>query len=671
MALTFMHLPIRVFVGGEALLNATSEGSRWSRIGVRLLVHCVMVASPRPLQAGFRHSVHALAAAFSGIYIYTAGFGVFSPESHLAMFLGFTLALVFLWFPARQGSPQERFSIGDGMLALGAVAVTVYFIREYPVMVRRVGLYTDLDIGMGVLAMALGLEATRRVAGLIVPLLSIGALLFAYRGLAPLLPSVIAHRGFTIERIVAYSYTTIEGLYGVVTYAFATHVFLFVIFGAFLERSGVGRFFIELPYALMGRGPGGSGKVAVAASALLGSMTGSPTANTVATGTFTIPLMNRTGYAPHVAAAIEAAASTGSMFLPPVMGATAFFMVEFTGIAYIEVIKLAAIPALIYFAGVMAMVHFEARRSKLAGAPGEDLPQWRQVLKRGWYLALPLVVLLVQLARGYSPGVAAFWAIVATVIVSWFRRETRMGIKEIYAAMVDGARNTLMIASVAGSIGIIVGIIGLTGLGLRFSSIVLSMTGDSLLLAMALVAVTALVLGIGAPITATYVILAVLVPPALGDLGVSVEAAHLSLIWYSQLSSLTPPVCLVAFAAASIAKADPFRTGLHAMKFGAFLIVMPLLFVYTPLLLGAEPLANVIAVATATVAAISFAAVLQGYFARRNTLSEGVLLAAATVLLFTTYLPANVAGAVLITAVYLWQRTRFGPSLALKPPRSG
>jgi TRAP transporter 4TM/12TM fusion protein len=619
------------------------------------------IARPRPLEGLYRHATHGLAALFAASFIYTAAFGVFSPESHRALFLGFTLVLVFLWFRARAGSPGHRCTAIDGLLALAAIAVTVYFIREYPTLVRRVGLYSPADTGFGLVAMAICLEATRRVVGPFVPLVSIGALLFASQQVAPYLPSILAHRGFPVDRIIAYQYATIEGLFGVVTYTFATHVFLFVIFGAFLARSGVGRFFVELPYALLGRSPGGAGKVAVLASAMLGSVTGSPTANTVATGTFTIPLMKRTGYAPSVAAAIETAASTGGQFLPPVMGAAAFFMVEFTGIPYIEVVKLAAVPALIYFVAVLAMVHFQAAREDMQGPEAADLPDWRALLRDGWHLALPLVVLLAQLLRGYSPGIAAFWGIVAAVVVSWIRARTRMGVKQIYGALIDGARNTLMIASVAGSIGIIVGIIGLTGLGLTFSSVMLSMTGDSLFLTMIMVALTSLVLGIGAPITATYVILAVLVPPALAGLGVSTAASHLSLIWYSQLSSITPPVCLVAYAAAAIAEADPFQTAFHALKFGAFLIVMPFLFVYTPLLLESEPWVNVLTIATATMAAVTFAATLQGYFYRRNTRLEGLALGAGTLSLLTAVPVMNAAGLALVVGVYGWQRAGASP----------
>jgi TRAP transporter 4TM/12TM fusion protein len=510
---------------------------------------------------------------------------------------------------------------------------------------------------MGAFAILLSLEAARRVVGPVVPLVSVAALLFAWRGFAPYLPGSVAHRGFTVERIISSVYMSVEGLFGVVTYTFATHVFLFVIFGAFLERSGVGRFFIELPYGLMGRSPGGAGKVAVAASALLGSVTGSPTANTAAMGTFTIPLMKQSGYAPHVAAGIETAASIGSQFLPPVMGAAAFFMVEFTGIPYIEVVKIAAIPALIYYVGVMAMVHFQARRDRMQGARVEDLPDWRRVLRGGWYLALPLVVLLMQLARGHSTGVAAFWGILTALLVSWIRPASRMGPSHVWGALVDGTRNTLMIASVAGSIGIIVGMIGLTGLGLRFSAIMLSLTGDSLFLAMLIVALTATILGCGAPITATYVILAVLVPPALATLGVSVEAAHMTLIWFSQLSSVTPPVCLVVYAAAAIAQADPFRTSYHALKFSAFLIAMPFLFVYTPLLGGGSLWMDVLAVATATIAAITLAAALQGYFLRRCTALEKLLLAAGTLALFDGRPVANAVGLVLVGGVYVRQRS--------------
>jgi TRAP-type uncharacterized transport system fused permease subunit len=293
----------------------------------------------------------------------------------------------------------------------------------------------------------------------------------------------------------------------------------------------------------------------------------------------------------------------------------------------------------------------------MQGAQAEDLPEWRRVLGQGWYLALPLVVLLAQLARGHSTGVAAFWGILTALVVSWVRAENRMGPSQIWEALVAGTRNTLMIASVAGSIGVVVGIIGLTGLGLKFSGIMLSLTGDSLFLAMVIVALTATILGCGAPITATYVILAVLVPPALATLGVSIEAAHMTLIWFSQLSSITPPVCLVVYAAAAIAQADPFRTSYHAVKFSAFLILMPFLFVYTPLLGSGVVWIDVLAVVTATIAAVTFAATVQGYFLRRSTTPETVLLGAGTVALFDGRPQVNAVGAVLVAVVYLRQRS--------------
>jgi TRAP transporter 4TM/12TM fusion protein len=365
----------------------------------------------------------------------------------------------------------------------------------------------------------------------------------------------------------------------------ATYVILFIFFGAFLHKSGAGRFFIDLPMAAAGHSTGGPAKVAVVASALFGSVSGSAIANTVSTGAFTIPLMKRAGFRPHVAGAIEPSASIGGMFMPPIMGAGGFLMAELTETPYAHIMLIAIFPALLYFYSVFCMIHFEAKKHNIRGIDDPDMPHWKEVLKKEWYFSLPLVIITILMVMGYSPGFSAFWATLSCIVISWVKKETRMGPKEIWEAIQTGARNTLIIGATVGVIGVIVGTISLTGIGLKFSDIIISAAGGNLLAAILLIALASLVLGMGVPVTAAYLIVAVLAVPPLMELGVVLIAAHMIVYWFSQDSNITPPVCVAAYAGAAIAGSDPWKTGWTAFKFAKLLYVVPILFAYTPQIL--------------------------------------------------------------------------------------
>src|SRR5210317_1770573 len=345
--------------------------------------------------------------------------------------------------------------------------------------------------------------------------------------------------------------------------------------------------------AAAGKSTGGPAKVAVVASALFGSVSGSAIANTVSTGAFTIPLMKRAGFRPHVAGAIEPSASIGGMFMPPVMGAGGFLMAELTETPYAYIMMIAIFPALLYFFSVFCMIHFEAKKHNIQGIAADDMDHWTVVLKREWYFSLPLVIITVLMIMVRSPGYSAFWATISCIGVSWVRKETRMGPKEIWEAILTGARNTLIIGATLGVIGIIVGTISLTGIGLKFSDIIISLANGNLLLAMGLVAIASLVLGMGVPVTAAYLITAVLAVPPLMEMGVVVIAAHMIVYWFSQDSNITPPVCVAAYAGAAIAGSDPWKTGWTSFKFAKLLYVMPILFAFTPAILFQPHTANV------------------------------------------------------------------------------
>ena len=612
-------------------------------------------------QVYLANTIGGLMALF---YFYTTCFGVFSTESHRGVFLGVTLMLIFLWYPFSTKSPQDRFTLPDVVMALLSLAGGLFFVYDYAEIMARRGEYTSLEILMGVLTIILVLEGARRATGALLSIIGIAALLYAYEGISQVLPPLFAHKGFDLQRIIVFCYTSMDGIFGTVDNVLATYVLPFIILGAFLHKSGAGRFFVDLPYALLGKYPAGTAQVAIASSALIGMIGSSPTANVVTAGAFTIPLMKKAGYRPEFAGAVEAGASTGDMFTPPVMGAAAFFMVEFTGIPYLEIIKIAAIPAALYYIGLACMVQVEAAKYNLKGMPREQIPSFLKVFKQGWFLLIPLFVIIFLLVYGFSPQKCAFYACWTCIGVSWFTRGNRMGPKTFWSAMVDSGRDALSIAGVAGAVGIMVGILHLTGLALNLSHIILSLSAGNLFMTVVWAAVASFIVGLAAPIAATYVILAVIIPPAMQELGVSIMGAHLLLIWYSQMSGLTPPECMVAYAAAAIAKSDPLKTALEAMKFGVLVMVIPLLFVYTPILLTGTLFQNLLSIVTSVFAVITFVFVIHRFFLRPNTWGEQILFAVGTFLLFTPSLMWNLVGlGAVAVPIVLQLSTRRRPAL--------
>ena len=559
----------------------------------------------------------------------------------------------------RHNSPTAS----DVILALITAGTVLYWISQFEQLNYRAGAENEVDMLISIVGLLLSLEICRRVLGWSITLIGVAMIAFALFG--PYLPDLLAHRGFRFERLATALFLTTNGVFGVMASVLATYVILFIFFGAFLQKSGAGKFFIDLPLALAGHSTGGPAKVAVISSALFGSVSGSAIANTVSSGAFTIPMMKRAGFKPHVAGAIEPAASIGGMFLPPIMGAGGFLMAELTGTPYSTIMMLSIGPALLYFLAVYCMVHFEAKKHGLVGIQGEEIPHWKTVLKSGWYYALPLVIITVLLLTGRSAGNSAFWATLSCIAVSWVDKKTRMGPREIWDAIQVGARNTLIVGATIGVIGIIVGTISLTGMGLKFSDLVISMAGNSLLLALVLVALASLVLGMGVPVTAAYLIVAVLAVPALGEFGVSAIAAHMIVYWLSQDSNITPPVCVAAYAGAAIAGSDPWKTGWTSFKFAKMLYVMPLLFAYVPaMLLDGSLLEIISAFVSATLGTIAFGAFSMGYLRRKTKLYEWLLLGVGTLLLYWPTLISDIAGLALVALVWWLQRENSATPMA-------
>ncbi|MCH7938067.1 MAG: TRAP transporter fused permease subunit, partial [Proteobacteria bacterium] len=516
--------------------------------------------------------------------MYTSGFGLVSTETNRGLYLLFTSVLVFIAYPARKGAPNDRPSIIDAVFIVLAVASIGYWMDQYvPYAMFRVSEPNNWDLIMGGIAIVVVLETSRRVLGIAIPIIATLFLLQLYYG--PYLPGKLSHSGLPVDRIVEFTFSTQEAMFGVVLATFATFVFPFMIFGAFLERSGAGTFFMDLATALTGKWRGGPAKIATVSSALFGSISGSSVANVVASGAFTIPMMKRIGFKPHHAGGIEAIASTGGQIMPPIMGAGVFILATLTQTDYLSIAVMNVIPAVLFFSFVLLMVDLEAVRTGIKGLPADEIPRVRDVLRRGWHFFVPPVLVVTLLFKGYSPDLGAFWGTVSALVLSWRHKETAMGPRDIFRGLAAGAHNNTSAGAAIGSLGVIIGGIILSGLGLKFSAVLVEFAGGSLLLTVSLVTLISVIIGMGSSTTGSYIILAVVAAPALIQLGVPEIAAHLVVFYAACLSNITPPVCVSAFAAAAIAKADPMRTGFAALKYGTTLVLIPYSFVYVPELL--------------------------------------------------------------------------------------
>ena len=565
--------------------------------------------------------ITAVAVAMSLFQMYTAGIEPMGLFYQRSAHLGFILFLAFLIFPIT-GSSRPRGTVGwlvDAVFLTAAFLSGFYIFYFLDDIIERAGWWSQTDIVMGIIATIAVLEASRRVVGLgmtIIGMIAIAYALAGPRGALPWLgdwmPGILSHRGASVDRLVGQLYLGQEGIFGLPLGVAATYVFMFVLFGAFLEVTGAGKFFIDLAFAATGRKPGGPAKAAVIASAGMGSISGSAIANVVTTGAFTIPLMKKLGYKPKEAGGIEAAASTGGQITPPLMGAGAFLMSEYTNVPYIEIVLVSIFPAILYLGTVYLFVHLVAMKTGMKGMAAADLPVVRDVLKAGWQFIVPLVVLVYLLVNNISPTRVGFWAIISVIAVTALRagftllvldpREGKPltadrlrasllnGVRLMGQALELGARNAVAVSVACAVAGIIVGVVGLTGLGLKFSSMMISLSGGNLALALVFVLLASLILGLGLPVTAAYIVLIILVGPALqNDFGVPLLIAHLVVFWYSQDSNVTPPVALAGFAGAAIAGAKPMETSIVAWKYAKGLYLIPAFMVYNPeIIMGGE-----------------------------------------------------------------------------------
>ena len=603
--------------------------------------------------------VAAIAITFSVFQLYTAIFGVLDAQLQRAIHLGFGLALAYLLYPFRRAWTRDHyFHPIDIVFAVLGAATPAYLVIQYRELITRAGTVSPVDTVVGGLGILLVIEATRRVVGL--PMVTVVLAFIAYAFLGPYMPGVLAHRGLTPEQLIGHLYFTTEGIFGIPLGVSSTFIFLFILFGAYLESTGLGKFFIDLANAVAGWASGGPAKVAVLSSGLMGTVSGSSVANVVGTGSLTIPMMKKLGYNANFAGAVEAAASTGGQLMPPVMGAAAFLMAEFVGVPYIDVVKAAAIPALLYFTGVWLGVHFEAKRKKLKGIPRAELPNPLTLLKERGHLAIPLIVIVYLLVSGYTPMRAALVAIFLSILCAMLRKSTRMKPIEIVYGLERGAKGVLGVLVACASAGIIIGVVTKTGVGLRLASGLIDLAGGMLLPAMFFTMITAIVLGMGVPTTANYVITSTIAAPALEQMGVPVLAAHMFVFYFGIIADVTPPVALAAYAGAGISGGNALKTGVHASKLAIAAFIIPYVFVLSPVLLmvDATPLAIVSVTLTALLGMIAISSALCGFLADHCRPYERLLLIIAGLLMIKPGGVTDLVGLVLFVVILVMQYRR-------------
>lgn len=538
----------------------------------------------------------------------------------------------------------------DVVLLAAATAATIHFNIEYDQFMNNAGLsLRPVDLVFGIAITLISIEASRRALGWSIPIIAL--VFLAYLFVGPWMPGNLRHQGFDLDTVISNLYASTEGLYGVITYILASTLFLFLVFGQFLVKSGASDFFNDICLSFLGKRAGGGAKAAVVSSLIVGSVTGSAAANVAITGVITIPLMKRTGYQPHIAAATEAAASTGGTVMPPVMGAAAFIMVALTGIPYSEIALLSVVPALIYFLVVFLQVHFYAKRNNLTGLPPEEVPAFGETLRRGWPFILPVVIVVLLVYMGYSLSRIGLLGMISCIVCSWFDRRTRMGWRAILDALADGTKHGLTIIAVAGPVSIMTLAILLPGTGLKITGMLIDVAGNNVVASLAIIFVIAYVLGMGLSMVPAYIILTTLAAPALIRMDVPVIAAHFVVMWWSQASNITPPVALASYVAANIAGSSLWQTGNAAVIKGAGLFFLPILFVYQPaILFKGTALEIAVTIGSVLIGVVLIAAAIEGFLTRWLNVALRIAYGAMGTLLIIANEPIDVTVLLILCA---------------------
>lgn len=610
-----------------------------------------------------------VAILMSAFHLFTAWHGTLLAMKQRSLHLIFAFTLGFALYPGFKKSSKDKIDITDWLLIILSVGVWGYIFFNVEAIALKGGQMSTTDMVLGVLAVLLTLEVTRRVVGPELPIVTIVFLLFAYFGRH--MPGIFAHRGFNVTRIVSHMYMTTEGIMGTPLGVSSTFVFMFILFGSFLDKTGVGEFFIDFAYALTGSTRSGPAMTSVLSSGLMGSISGSSVANTVTTGAFTIPLMKSVGYKPHYAGAVEATASTGGQIMPPVMGAAAFIMADFTGFPYISIVKAAIIPAVLYYIAVGTMVHLEACKLGLKGMPRESLPKVSHILRKQGYLTLPLIAIIFMLVKQYPPTMAALTGIVIGVIVamtvSLIKKDNSFTPKDILGAMEAGAKGAVGVACACACAGMIVGVVTLTGFGLKIAEVIVQIAQGRLIPTLLLTMISSIILGMGLPTTAKYIVLATMAVPAITKLGVNLMSAHLFILYFGVVADVTPPVALAAYAGAGIAGANSMKTGFQAFKLAIGAFIIPYIFVINPHLIMVDSIvgttvnwlpvtAALPTIVTALIGTICLAGTVESYLFGNLRIWQRIILLLAAFALLDPKLLTDAIGLAALAFIFVTQK---------------
>ncbi|MCI8341723.1 MAG: TRAP transporter permease [Firmicutes bacterium] len=595
-----------------------------------------------------QYIVKYMLVAFSAFALWMNVFSSLPEQVRRASFIGIVVFMAYMLYPAKKTMAKRENYVPwyDFVLGIVGAGCFFYYVVFFKEIVARAGRSTQTDIIIGIVGILILMEICRRVVG--IPILVVVTCFIIYAFFAD----------FSLKRIVSHLYYTTEGVIGTPLGVCSTFIVLFILFGAFLDKTGVGRFFIEIANSIAGAATGGPAKVAVIASALQGMISGSSVANTVGSGSFTIPMMKKTGYPPEFAAAVEAAASTGGQIMPPIMGAAAFLMAEMTGVPYSKIVIAAVLPAALYFTGIFLMVHFEAKKLGLRGLNKEDIPGFFSLMFSRGYLLLPLVVLVYCMMNGFTSSMSAVYAIITSIFVSMFRKDTRMSFKTFFEALENGARNTIGVAVACSIAGIIVGVVTLTGLGLKLASGLLTLSGGITIIALFFTMIACIILGMGVPTTANYVIMATITAPIVIKLGVPMLAAHMFVFYFGIVADITPPVALAAYAGSAIAHSNPFKTGLTATRIAITAFIIPYVFAFSPdlLLVDGSPVQAVVILITAFIGMLGISTGMEGYMNDHLKFYERILCVAGGITLIIPGVMTDVIGIALIVVVFIKQR---------------
>lgn len=610
-----------------------------------------------------------VAILMSAFHLFTSWHGTLLAMKQRSLHLIFAFTLGFALYPGFKNSSKDKIDIMDWILMILSIGVWGYIFFNVEAIALKGGQMSTTDMVLGVLAVLLTLEVTRRVVGPELPIVTIVFLLFAYFGRH--LPGVFAHRGFNVTRIVSHMYMTTEGIMGTPLGVSSTFVFMFILFGSFLDKTGVGEFFIDFAYALTGSTRSGPAMTSVLSSGLMGSISGSSVANTVTTGAFTIPLMKSVGYKPHYAGAVEATASTGGQIMPPVMGAAAFIMADFTGFPYISIVKAAIIPAVLYYIAVGTMVHLEACKLGLKGMPRESLPKVSHILRKQGYLTLPLIAIIFMLIKQYPPTMAALTGIVIGVVVAFaaslIKKDNSFTPKDILGAMEAGAKGAVGVACACACAGMIVGVVTLTGFGLKIAEVIVLIAKGKLIPTLFLTMIASIILGMGLPTTAKYIVLATMAVPAITKLGVNLMSAHLFILYFGVVADVTPPVALAAYAGAGIAGANSMKTGIQAFKLAIGAFIIPYIFVINPHLIMVDSVAGttvnwlpitaaIPTIITALIGTICLAGTVESYLFGNLRIWQRVILLGAAFALLDPKLLTDAIGLGALAVIFVTQK---------------